>query len=457
MFEKRRLWTVPSILWHEGMLLAPHHFQQNDKRIECALAHHHYAANPYAWGVHRMTIDTLSIGTGFFSILDLDAIMPDGTIVSYTKHTHQAKPLDVDLRPFKEACQKTTDEITLFLSMPTCLIGSHGHTEDDSTEQRRFYSIEGGSVSDDHARGNVITMHRLLPNLHLTVSDHVPAYHTGFPLVKIAYQDTFTVTAFTPPCLFVSHDMHIWQKCKSLVIKMREKGQHLCGTRQNQMGTSMVGETEHLLRPLMMALPKMESILNTPHVSPYTLYQTLLETIALLSPLQMNKLPPVMPGYVHDDILNCMTPALSCLDAYLDTIEQSYSIFPFQQKDRLFYLYLNGNQMQSTLYVGVRIGKGMSEDMLEDWMMDAIIASDFAVDSVRSRRMTGARRSRIDHETQFEMMPARGVVIFEIPFDPEFMAINQNLNIFNPHDHDDRRPMELVLHIKKAGVFHDEF
>ncbi len=141
---------------------------------------------------------------------------------------------------------------------------------------------------------------------------------------------------------------------------------------------------------------------------------------------------------------------------YIESIEQSYSIFPFHQKERLFYLRLNGNQVQSKLYIGLRMPKGATESMMEEWMMDAVISSDFSVEMVRNRRITGARRIRIDETLENEMMPNRGVVVFEVSFDPDFIALDQNLNIFNSNDLPDRRPTELILHVRKAGVLENE-
>jgi type VI secretion system protein ImpJ len=71
---------------------------------------------------------------------------------------------------------------------------------------------------------------------------------------------------------------------------------------------------------------------------------------------------------------------------------------------------------------------------------------------IRSRRITGAPRKLVQDEELYELMPSRGVIIFEIAMDPEFIQADQNLNIFNPTDTHDKRPVEMMLYVKKAPI-----
>ena len=45
------------IQWHEGMLLAPQHFQQTSARLDSLVAWHTLLAAPFSWGVRRLRID----------------------------------------------------------------------------------------------------------------------------------------------------------------------------------------------------------------------------------------------------------------------------------------------------------------------------------------------------------------------------------------------------------------
>ena len=47
-----------AVVWHEGMLLAPQHFQQSNRRLESVLGYHLNVASQFYWGVRRLTVDT---------------------------------------------------------------------------------------------------------------------------------------------------------------------------------------------------------------------------------------------------------------------------------------------------------------------------------------------------------------------------------------------------------------
>ncbi|MBN2124458.1 MAG: type VI secretion system baseplate subunit TssK, partial [Deltaproteobacteria bacterium] len=46
-----------AIQWHEGMLLAPQHFQQLSLRSEELLNYFTMMFNPFYWGVRRIRVD----------------------------------------------------------------------------------------------------------------------------------------------------------------------------------------------------------------------------------------------------------------------------------------------------------------------------------------------------------------------------------------------------------------
>ena len=135
----------------------------------------------------------------------------------------------------------------------------------------------------------------------------------------------------------------------------------------------------------------------------------------------------------------------------LGTIEKAYASFLFNQRDRLFSLRMHPAYKADKLYLGIRIPKDMTELQLGDWISDAIIASDDAIDSVRDKRITGARRSLIREGDMYQLIPGRGVILVELENDPAYIHFEQNINIFNPADHPDRRPTEIVLYVKKGA------
>lgn len=441
----RHLTIVPHIHWHEGMMLTPQHFQQMELRHHQHLAHQLQLLSNHHWGVHILHIDPIALTDGLIRVIELEVVMPDGLIVNYRSDMTTVPPLELDIRHYKPGTIR--DALTIFLSMPE-------RTADRSPtagDFPRFVSIEGDAIKDENVSDNVVSIPRLFPRLILSIGDKPPALCHGFPILKISFDESYSRAPFVPPCFYITHDTVLWKQCAEIGLRIREKAAYLSDRLQTQLGTPLAVETEGMLRPLISVLPALETMLNAAATNPSTLFQKMCDVAGQLALLRLSQLPPILPAYNHNDIQGCFAPVLELLKHYLNTIEQSYSVIPFAQRERLFYLRLHKNYMTNTFLIGLRAPKGMTDSQVEEWLMDSVICSDFAIEMVRSHRITGAKRTPIGSGELADLMPSRGMMVVEITCDPEFILPDQNLNIFNPSDTDDRRPVEVVCYIPKTA------
>jgi type VI secretion system protein ImpJ len=435
---------TPLIQWHEGMMLSPQHFQQNDLRTHQILRHQIETLSYYYWGIHHLKIDPIVFPDGLIRVLELEAVMPDGLIVQYHFEEKGSPPLEIDVSAYK---QENNQPITVMLALPE-LLGSASVVEGDLP---RYVSVEGQETKDTNTADNPVRIPRLLPKLFLSVGERTPARCVAFPLIKVIFSDEVFVSAnYMAPCFFVEKDMPLWQQLATLTQKIREKATYLCEKYQNQTGTPMLQETAALLRSLISALPSFEVMVHGDPIHPYHLYIKLCEMVGHLSALRLSQVPPVLPVYQHNDMVSCFSMVIDLLNKYIKSIDVSYISIPFNQKERLFYLKMEESYLQEKLYIGARAPRGMTESQIEEWVNDAVIACDSSVELVRERRITGAEREMLSNEKLYDLMPSRGVVIFEIKPNTEFVQTGQNLNIFNPADTSERRPLDVILYIKKS-------
>src|ERR1043166_458968 len=96
------------------MLLAPQHFQQSSRRLEMLAQYGALLALPYCWGVRRLSLDTKLLPAGTFRVLDLEAILPDGSVV--THRPEEGRELMLDLSG--EADQMRQGDLTVHLVLP---------------------------------------------------------------------------------------------------------------------------------------------------------------------------------------------------------------------------------------------------------------------------------------------------------------------------------------------------
>ena len=69
------------VVWSEGMLLTPHHFQHWDRYYSAHLTDRFRILSPLGWGVCQLDIDRDGLTNGNFTILGFQGIMPDGLLV----------------------------------------------------------------------------------------------------------------------------------------------------------------------------------------------------------------------------------------------------------------------------------------------------------------------------------------------------------------------------------------
>ena len=143
------------IQWYEGMLLAPQHFQQSSLRHELLLHYHLNTISPFHWGVRYLKIDQALLIDGTLRVLELDATMPDGLVVSCPHE--EGNDLEVDLTPFAEEMKQSP--LTVHLAVPAQMAGetiTQGRLE-------RYHSVEGKAVADENTGESEFSMPRHRP------------------------------------------------------------------------------------------------------------------------------------------------------------------------------------------------------------------------------------------------------------------------------------------------------
>src|SRR4051794_33913275 len=72
------------------MFLRPQHLQQYDRWIENNLERRVVGMLPHSWGIRHLRIDTDALRSGQFRILEIEAVLPDGSV--YCAPTAQPLP-----------------------------------------------------------------------------------------------------------------------------------------------------------------------------------------------------------------------------------------------------------------------------------------------------------------------------------------------------------------------------
>jgi type VI secretion system protein ImpJ len=436
-----------AIQWHEGMLLAPQHFQQLSLRHDELLHYHLTTIAPFYWGIHRFKVDSNLLIEGTLRVVELEAVMPDGIVVS--RLGQEESDLEMDLSPFTEEMKQR--DLTVHLAVPAKRVGSAS----TKGELARYDSVEGQPVVDENTGESELSIPSLKPRLSLILTDTPPQKYSTFPLLKVAYKnETYIMTDYIPPTLTIPTKSAIGEICASVAYRLREKAIFL-SERVRSPSSAMRGalllETKSMIQSLVSELPHFEAVLNTGVSHPYTLYLSLCSLVGQLAAVGYGLIPPVLEPYDHNNIRESFEQAKAFIFRMIDEgILETHTPVPFEFEDGTFGLKLEEGWITQTLIIGVRARAGMTEKDVLGWIDESLIGSGPKIESMKKKRILGASRKKIEGDK--ELIPARDVVLFSVKAERQFIEPNEVLQVFNTSDPAGKRsPAEIVLYVKNVS------
>ena len=435
-----------AIQWHEGMLLAPQHFQQMALRQEDLLAYHAAALSPFHWGVCRLEHDGDRLIAGTFCLTALEAVLPDGLVVAW-QSGGAGGDLSCALAPQKEAIKQRPQ--TVWLVVPA----RHSGHSPVRGELPRYESFETTGVADENTGEGEVAVPRLRPRLGLLLSaDPPPAKYVSLPLARVSYQnEAFSLAGFVPPALSVPVSSPLGELCQGIAKRLREKAVFLSERVRNPSAAGRAPQlldTKAMIQSLVSSLPRFEAVLGTGLAHPFTLYLALLDAVGHVAGVDRALVPPALDRYDHADPWPRFVAARDfILTAVDEGIVESYTGHPFHREGDVFSLTFKEDWRNRSLVLGVSGATGARERDLVAWMEVCLIGSKERIPSLRDRRTLGAPRKRIDGDG--DLVPPVGVVLFALEAPPELVEPNQPLQIVDVGASGTaQRPVGIVLYVE---------
>lgn len=435
-----------AIQWHEGMMLAPQHFQQLDLRVESLRRFHNDLISPFHWGVLRMETDRSLLVDKRFRLLRLEAVLPDGLAVFYDADAEE--PVEIDLTPLD-------DEIKAG-PLPVHLIVPESRSQAQGA-MSRYRSVEGAPVPDESAPDSRVSLPRLVPRLGLLATHTPPRKYTSMPLARVAYiNETLGMTPYIPPTPRVTRGGDLWNLCAPVARKLREKAVFLAEKLKSpgsDTGGAAVIETRLLIESIVANLTRFEAVLNTGVTHPFAVYMELCGLVGGMAALSGGLVPPVLSAYDHDDLRASYEEAIGFINRIVDeTIIESHTGIPFQNAGGVFSLLITPRWLSDEMVIGLRGKARASEDMLERWLAESLIGSASVIDGLQNRRILGAKRRRIASDG--DLIPLRGMALFKVTAagtgsGDTFVHADEELKIFcSSEAMKVHEPVEVILYVR---------
>ncbi len=443
-----------AVLWSEGMLLSPQHFQLASRRAERLIAYTVGASLPYCWGLAELGVQYSSLAQGVFEVERLEGILPDGLVVCHP--LEDSLPLALDLKPHFDALR--SGPCTVHLAV---LSQRPGLRVDPDTNVGRYRQKLQKAVVDDFAADGSIDVASLRPALTLIVvpkGTEPPLKYTTLPLAVLSLDENKLVAQeFAPPALAVDPRSVLYRPIAMAVERLRSKA----ATRANYLKSSGAGifSLEALqLRALVAPLPMLEAMIEQGASHPYDVFLALAHAVGTLACLTGLNVPARLPLYEHADPLPAFKGVIAEIDSLIDQLEERFDKVPFENLgDGKFRLELKAAWLQEFLYVQLFAAPSQPLWQVEQWARHALIGDKDRMPQIREARALGAPRTLVERVDKIDLVRSSDAVLIRVPLRTPAtpnglqLAEHRTLEIQSEIPSDaNGRPLRVVLYVLKS-------
>ncbi|MBV9209598.1 MAG: type VI secretion system baseplate subunit TssK [Acidobacteria bacterium] len=380
------------IVWNEGMLLTPHHFQQWDNYYEDLLSTRLAAAMPYEWGVLDLQVNNEAVANGNFQIVRCRGVMPDGLLLNIPQTDVAPDP-----RPIEEHFDPEAERLDVHLAIPVKRVGAANFQANGAPADPLVRFHQDGSLVPDETTGeNEQPLAFAKSNLRILFADEL---RDGYSSIKIAELERTTTGQLTlsenyiPPALSVTASPWLVNMLRQLVEILITKSSSLSEQRRQRAATLADFTTSEvavfwLLHTVNSSIPGLAHLFRTPLVHPERLYFEMAELAGRLMTFATTHHPKDIVRYEHLDLYFTFSQLSAQIRELLETVIPTRCVpIPLEktreslyvgrvQDERLlqeagFYLGVRAQVPESRLIEGVpRVVKIASRDVI-----DAVIGS----------------------------------------------------------------------------------
>jgi type VI secretion system protein ImpJ len=312
------------VIWNEGMLLAPHHFQQSDNYHEGLLNSRLASLVSYEWGVLDVQVNREAIANGSFTLTRCRAVLPDGLLLDVPQA--DAAPPTRAVEPHFTADDERLD---VYLGIPAQRSGAANfQTNGGEPVSTIRYRQDAGVVLDETTGDNERQIAFAQGNLRLLFGDE---QRDGYSAVKIAEVERTTTgqlslsETFVPPALDVMASPWLHDTLRQLIEILITKSSTL-GERRRQRGASLADFTTSevaifwLLHTVNSSIPRLKHLYTTRTVHPERLYYEMIRLAGELMTFTIDRHPKDIVAYNHEDLYGTFSRLAADIRDMLETV-----------------------------------------------------------------------------------------------------------------------------------------
>ncbi|MBM7063372.1 type VI secretion system baseplate subunit TssK [Pseudomonas sp. UL073] len=319
------------VVWQEGMLLRPQHFQQHDRYVEHQLCARVHSLLRHAWGFAELQLDRPCLALGKLLVNRASGLLPDGTL--FTIGAGDA-PLALDIPPH-------TQDATVYLCLALASAEQVDTRREEQQELRVRYVATDLEVADANAgesNSGMISCAHL--DLRLQLGD--TPQDAGLVRLPVCRVDSVSADGrvhldeqYIPSLLDVHAHVGLLALLKEALGLLTQRGDCLAERVRAcaAPGTAEMGDFL-LLQMINRCEPQLRHCLEQPSLHPEQLYRELLAVFGELATFTgEQRRPQLQIGYRHADLAASFGPLMDGLRLALSMVLEQHAIeLPLQTR-----------------------------------------------------------------------------------------------------------------------------
>jgi type VI secretion system protein ImpJ len=350
------------IVWNEGMLLSPHHFQQWDNYYEDLLNSRLSSLVPYEWGILDLQLNREAIANNQLELLRCIAVMPDGLLVNIPQADLAPPP-----RPVIGHLDTSSVSLDIYLAIPTMRFGAANYQSSRSANGQMIrYLQDAGTVIDETTGENEQQLAFARGNYKILFADEL---RDGYSSIKIAELER-TATGqlaisekYIPPVINIGASPWLVNMLRQIIEILITKSSTL-GEQRRQRATSIADFTMSevavfwLLNTVNSAIPELTHLFRTRIVHPERLYTRLIDLCGTLMTFVFDRHPKDIVHYEHTDLFLTFSQLSAEIRDLLETVIPTRCVaIPLENpRESLYFARVQDDRLlkDAAFYIGVR-------------------------------------------------------------------------------------------------------
>ena len=329
------------VVWSEGMHLAQHHFQAQNRYFEESIDFAVSQVGFERYGLQGIELDAEALRNGTAAVRHARGFMKDGLAFHMPENDPPPAPRDI-----RDVFMPTQESHVLHLAVPAFRDGEANCALNGDPGSLR-YRAEPVRVLDETTGRDEKEVLVGRTNVSLLLDTELDASVQSLPLARIRRDGSgFFVydDAFIPPCLQIRASPRIVGILERLVDILGSKSAGFHGERGERGSVAEYGPGEvagfWLLHSMLQSLAPLRHHLESKRAHPERVYVELARLAGALCTFSLGSDVRDVPLYDHDDLTTCFNGLERHIRRHLDvTLPTSCLTIPLARHEKYVYLH----------------------------------------------------------------------------------------------------------------------